>query len=171
MILFEKRAGELIGTMAPVQVNGNLTTSVKFYWGDEEDLQLFIKKTGNENYFPLIWLVTGRDEYPRSNRVRRKAEFVILTRETDRELLNTERIERSFNYVLNPITNSLVELLSKSTISNIVDNKYYTQKFTNYSSSERGKDKNLVNDIWDAIKLTCEVEFNDRTLNICKNAG
>lgn len=159
MIVTEHVVRDIIKGFPEIQL-GTITTNVKFHWGDEKELNRYIQLNKTASY-PLVWLLPSEENYigALGQNVNRVCSFVIATRETRKDLFNNQRYAKSFDVVLNPILGYLVHGLSSSNITSRINDSWKVFKFPNYSASEEG-DENGTIDLWDAIKLDIEVNFN-----------
>jgi len=157
MIVTEHFIQAIVDTIPSVRINQNVSSKPKFHWGDEDELNRYVQLKQNDSY-PLIWLLPTTDNYEGSlgQEVIKECSFIIATRETRKELFNNERYKKSFDTVLQPLTDKLIHGLTTSSISDRVGDKWEVMKFPNYSASS---DENGTIDLWDAIGLTIEVRF------------
>ena len=91
---------------------------------------------------------------------------LILAVETNSEMLYDERLKTTFANVLYPLLDSILDAF---TVSNTLsyDSNFSIMKYGNYSEQAEGTEGEFV-DIWDAIKLTLDVEINDTCLREIK---
>lgn len=162
MIVVEHRIRDIIATMPEIRINDTVSNNPFFHWGGKAELNRYLKAqaAGGTNPYPLIWLLPSNTiQSGRGRQATKTCEFIIATREPREELFNDQRYVQSFDTILNPTTDKLIQGLKKSSISTVL-NEYETFNFPNYAEN----DKNFTIDLWDAIKLTIEVEFNDNCL-------
>ena len=114
----------------------------------------------------MIWLLPTSERYEGSSfqNVIKDCSFVIATRETRKELFNDQRYIKTFDLVLNPLVDYLVQGLTTSNISDRDENEFDLFKHPNYSAES---EENGTIDIWDAIKLDIRVKFKDN-INLIK---
>jgi hypothetical protein len=157
MIVVEHSIRDIVGTMPIVRLNDSVSNKPFFGWGDKAELGRYLKL--KPDVYPLIWLLPSIDNYiNRGQTVNKSCELIIATRETRKEMFNDERYINSFDVILNPTTANLIQGLTKSGISTLVGGTNYgIFKFPNYSEA----DENYTIDLWDAVKLTIEINFND----------
>lgn len=157
MIVVEHMIRAIIEMIPAIQLNPTLLANAKFHWGDEKELNRYVQLKKEDSY-PLIWLLPSPDNYEgaRGQEVIKECSFIIATRETRQELFNDERYIRSFDLVLQPLTDYLIHGLTVSTISDRIGNDWEIMKFPNYSAESL---KNGTIDLWDAIGLTINVRF------------
>lgn len=157
MIVVEHRIRDIVGTMPIVRLNDSVSNKPTFAWGNKFELGRYLKL--KKDSYPLIWLLPSLDNYSnRGQKVNKICEFIIATREVNDELFNDERFLRSFDVILNPTTDKLIQGLTKSGISSLSGGfEWGIFKHPNYQEA----DKHFTVDLWDAVKLTIEVNFND----------
>ena len=159
MIVTEHSIRDIIATFPSIQINRNLLLKAKFHWGDEKELNRYIQLK-KDNTYPLIWLLPTSDEYndvgSNNQSVIKDCSFVIATRETRTELFNDQRYVKTFEVVLNPLTDYLVKGLTESNITERVGTEFSVFKHPNYSDDNT---ENGTIDLWDAVKLDINVKF------------
>lgn len=163
MIIFEERIQELIGIMPPHQ-EGEKTFPIHFYWAkDMKDVNLFLSV--KDQPYPLIILVRSPETIPNrmATEVTRKTRFVLATAERDINKLNTERWQSSYKNTLNPLAESFLDALERSSISRLHEG-IQLDRVPNYSEAHQQKDKENQIDIWDTIVIDCTVSINDNCL-------
>jgi len=155
MIISEHRLRDIVATMPTIRLNDDVSNKPFFHWGDKVELNNYLKT--KESPYPLIWLLPTVDNYiDRGQSLNKTCEIIIATQESREDLFNDQRYINSFDVILNPTTDYLIQGLKKSTISSVFGD-WEIFKFPNYSEA----DKNFTIELWDAVKLTIEVEFND----------
>ena len=166
MIVVEDRLRDLFNQIPEVRKNANNTNKPFFSWGKKEELNKYVLKTDESVLYPLIWLLPSNDDYNSlSERVNKKVTLIIATRETREELFNPQRLKGSYEQVLNPLLDYIIQALQNSSITRITNNDSISIfKEPNYSDNS----ENGVIDKWDAIRLECDVEFNNNCLNTIK---
>lgn len=156
MIVVEHSLRSIVGTIDAIRLNDNVSNTPFFGWGHKHELKRYLLK--KPDAYPLIWLLPTPDPHTdRGTSVLKTCEFVIATRETNKDLYNDERYLRSFDVVLNPLTDTFIQKLRNSKLSAVRDLNWAIFNYPNYSET----DKNFTIDLWDAKKLTIEVKFND----------
>lgn len=138
-----------------------------FKAGDQKELlSFFAQSQGNANY-PLVWLdMPFEEKHFNRKRVDITGLTLILAVETNSEMLYSERLETTFADVLYPLLDKVLDVFSVSnTLS--YDSDFSITKFGNYSEQAEGTEGEFA-DIWDAIKLTLDVEINDTCLRTIK---
>lgn len=134
-----------------------------FKVGDEKELLLFFRQSERSSNYPLIWLVQPYEEqHINRKRVNIRNLSLILAVQTNYDLLNAERMVKTFPILYELLDNILDVFTQSNTLS--FNLKYSIVKFPNYDHSETLTGEGSVVDIWDAIKLTLDVEINDNCL-------
>jgi hypothetical protein len=161
-IVIEDRLREIFDYLPAIN-----TYNPVFKVGDEKELLAFFKQSeGNTNY-PLIWLVQPYEEqHVNRKRVNIDNLSLILAVETNHEMLNSERMDSTFKPILYKLLDNILDVF---TVSNTLsyDSNFRIMKFSNYDHEESGE-SGVVVDIWDAIKLTVNIEINDNCLREIK---
>lgn len=161
MIVAEHRIRDIVSTIPEIRLNDNFSLLPKYHWGDEKELNRWIQEV-KEDAYPLIWLLPSQDDFKGNGiELEKKCDFIIATRENNEELFNDQRYIYSFDTVLNPLCEKLIHGLKVSTISDLINQEWSINKYPNYSNAN----KNGTIDLWDALKLTIKVRFNNNCLN------
>lgn len=156
MIVSEHRLRDIVGTMPEVRLNDSISNKPFFGWGGKAELNRYLAK--KEAPYPLIWLLPTEDDHiNRGQRLSKTCELIIATQESRKDLFNDQRYILSFDTILNPTTDYLIQGLQKASIVSVVSPEWGVFKFPNYSEA----DSNFTIELWDAVKLTIDVEFND----------
>lgn len=168
MIITEHRIRDIVSYIPGIDLNANnLAVQPKFGWGDKQELDRYLLKKKTDSY-PLIWLLPSKDNYIDNGFICEKScTLVIAMLEINADLYNDERYLKSFDLVLNPLTNYLVEGLRNSNISGLVPDEWDILKRPNYSESKFNKSGETISatiDLWDAVELNCAVQFNNEPL-------
>jgi len=157
-IIVEDRLTEMFSMLPPM--NG---FEVVFGCGDNKELQVFLKeKAADSDPYPLIWLV-----YPYvENHLRTKVELnkltFILAVETNKSMLNKERIDETYKKILFPLLDNIKSLFTRANIMNVKD-EYTIIKFPNYSGDDNDTLSSYTTANWDALKVTIDCTIN----NVC----
>ena len=169
MIITEHRIRDIVAEIPGFDLNADyLNVKPKFGWGDKFELDRYLALKKSDSY-PLIWLLPSDEKLTDNNLLcQKQCTLIIAMLETNVSLFNDERYLKSFDIILNPLTNYLVEGLRISSVSKIIDDEWTTYKRPNYSEAKYGKPgetENVTIDLWDAIQLDCNIEFNNEPLN------
>jgi hypothetical protein len=166
MIVLEERLKELFDLLPEIQIKSQLSRKPVFSWGRKEELNRYIETEKSDSY-PLIWLLQPQSETHNrlAKRVTQNVILILATLETRKDLFNQQRWQGSYKNVLNPLAEYVIQALENSSITRLQDSTNITiLKEPNYSDSG----KNGTIDEWDALRIECEVEFNDNCLNTIK---
>lgn len=158
MIVPEKIIAEIVATIPAIQVNAYMLLSPKYGDGDKKELNRWLSKKKDENAYPLVWLLPAKEDHQfYGKELVRKCQFIIATRESNEDLFNSERYLKAFDIVLLPLTEMLIQGLTRSQKTSLVGQDWTISKYPNYSEV----DENFTIDLWDALKLDIEIRFNN----------
>jgi hypothetical protein len=162
MIVVEDILRGIVNQFPSISINGT-DYNCYFGFGNETELNRYITKSNSNNY-PLVWLLPSDDNYNfDSNETAKNISVIIATLERREELMNPERYGASFNYILNPLTDYLIQGLRNSNTTTVTSSNITITKFPNYTESDGS-----VIDKWDAVRINCEVLFNNFCLKPIK---
>ena len=166
MIVVEHILRDIFAQIPEIRIDDNLSVTPKFGWGDKKELDRYLLKMGNK-WFPLIWLLPNTDKHTeRGQRVERTCNIVICTLEERLYLYNDQRYLLSYDTVLNPLTNYVIQGLENSSVTTLRDGEEIF-KHPNYSDTE-AKKKSATIELIDAVRIDCDVEFNNNCLKTIK---
>lgn len=151
----------------PLMDKNGVSYKPLFKIGDHKELLAFFKQTqGNSNY-PLIWLEMPFEEnHINRKRVKLDSLNFILAVETNTEMLYNERLKSTF-LILNDLLDNVLHCFTQAnTIS--YDLNFNISKYGNYSDVETSGVETKFSDIWDAVKLTINLEINNNCLREIK---
>lgn len=169
MIVTEHRIRDIVKEIPGIDLNADyLDVKPKFGWGDKLELNRYLEVKKADSY-PLIWLLPSEERHIENGMLAtRQCTLIIAMLEKDTTLFNDQRYLKSFELVLNPLTNYLVEGLRSSNITWLNEDEWNVFKRPNYSETKynnSGKSENGTIDLWDAVELSCNIEFNNEPLN------
>lgn len=163
MIVVEERLRDLFKLIP--NINGK---SIYYSWGKKEELNRYIigYNKDNKQPYPLVWLLPSEEDHNlSSDKVTKRLSIVLATLETRIELYNAQRYQGSYKTYLNPLTDYVLQALQNSSITRLIEpNSVRVFKEPNYSDRE----ENGTIDKWDAVRIDCEVEFNNNCLKDIK---
>ena len=169
-IIVEHIMRDIFNQIPDININADLSKSIYFGWGNKKELNkqlVTLLKDEDNVVYPLIWLLPSKDNYKDNGlTVTKECSIIVATRETREELLNDQRWQASFQYVLNPTSNYVIEGLRTSGASRILEGEWSIERFSDFSDDEeesREDDKHTI-DLWDAIKIEASVEFTNNCL-------
>ena len=161
MIVVEDKLESLFNQIPDIKVNDNITKKLTFSWGDELEINRYIEKSKSQCY-PLVWLLPTEESYNNSTDLTQKeVSLVIAQLEVRKDLYNGQRWKGTYEHVLNPLTDYIIQAFSNSDTTRITDNDIGIFKHPNYSK----KNENVSIDKWDAVRIDINIEFN----NFCSN--
>jgi len=158
MIVSEDKFALAFEQLPPIQM-----FKPRYESGNDLHLNKYLKEMADSSTspYPLIYQVSNKDDgNDNAQTTKGKFVFILATREKKTELLNSNRLKMSFKNVLIPLAENMFTLFKKAGIFNW-DGTYTIEKFYNYGDG----DKNKTIDIWDAIRLTVELEINNNCIN------
>ena len=171
MIITEHRIRDIVAEIPGFDLNADyLNVKPKFGWGDKFELDRYLALKKSDSY-PLIWLLPSQENHSEDFRLcRRSCTIIIAMLEKDISLFNDQRYLKSYDLVLNPLTNYLVEGIRAANITylNEQEDNWDIEKIPNYSENNYGgteKTSSATIDLWDAVQLDCNIEFNNEPLN------
>lgn len=177
MIVIETLLREIFEQIPPmvyVDINkGESSIPVKFHWGNQDDLTLYMKKE-NGNTTPLIWLVQGDKDEIQAGEVNRKIRLILAKSSEHKTSMNPKVWDTEFVEFLNPLLDLVLKCLNESGVTQIMDRKYSVYREANYSEFERDsqgkKTSTTTIDHWNVITLECELLLQEanqcvRTIN------
>lgn len=164
MIVVEDIITDLVALLPIATFPNAVTKTISFSWGNEYDLNKYLKANIKQGNYPLIWLVTGNENDDRmANVITRKCRFVIAINSVRLSELNPLIWNTDYRITLNPVKDNLLTALDNSGITRIVNaNTVTVRREPNYTS-EKSANKTATIDLWNAIVIDLEVEFNARS--------
>lgn len=145
---------------------GSQTFPVVFGYGDETELNIFLKNKESSDVYPLIWLLYPYDEdHSRTSLEVQNVSF-ILAMDTDSNMENRERIKETFGKVLMPLFFNLRLAFKRANIIS-TNHEYKLVKHPNFSESASRK-ASAGTFIWDALKVTTSFKVIDNCLKEIK---
>lgn len=146
---------QLVDGLPEFKINNTNTKKATFSFGNESEINRYIKSTSGKIY-PLIWLLPSKiDNNIKSNIANSRVSIIVATLENKIDKFNQKRYEDSFKQTLFPVRDYLVHSLDNSGATNIVGGDVSTYEFPNYVK----EDKSISINNWDAIRIECEVDF------------
>jgi hypothetical protein len=167
MIVRENLLKELFSQL-PNVVIGAKSFPVKFHWGGQDDLNLYMREEKN-NKHPLIWLVQDRAEQL-STEQSSNIKLIIAKDSAHKTSRNPIVWETEFDTILNPLFENVLKCLKRSGRTMIVGDRYRVYREANYSEPYRdstGKvdtTKTKTIDHWNVIEFTADINFTESTL-------
>lgn len=137
-------------------VKGSVTKDVKYYWGDNEMLNLWLSENANKEQFPLVWY----DKKPYTKHISSESILIdariILMTSTKKEYWNDERALLNFEQILLPLSNLVVEKIEQSKRVSFADTIItFTdiEKFGLKNDFETGTNKNSATTMYIDAKV------------------
>lgn len=165
MIIPEDILREIVEQMPAIVINSTLTKAPSYHWGDRHELTKYLT-VQQDNAYPLVWLLANDEQHTNNDTfVEKECVIILATRETNKALLNDERLKKSYNVVLNPLLEYMIFGLNSYSKTEILSDTWNVERKPDYNESYyKGDNENYTIDLWDAIKLTIDVRFR----NNCK---
>ena len=171
MIIVEDRFEEMfdvLPSMSNKHVCDKESFKPTFGAGDDKELMSFLIKHKGESIYPLIWLVQPYIENHSKVKVNLNRISIILAVETNTSMLNRERMKTTYNQVLIPLYDNIIELFNKSNTFNfkedhdVVKYPYYSnEKLPGNRETLKSSEMNKTISPWDAMKITISGSFNN----------
>lgn len=153
---------EELFSQIPDIMYGGKSYKVKFGWGNQDDLNLYMKtEAGNKT--PLIWLVQDRTRI-KSTEASRRVKLVLAKSSEHKKSRNPIVWKSEFTDVLNPLFANVLKCFEKSGITTIVNQEYDVYREANYCEYERTekgqqKTENMTIDHWNVIIFEGDILF------------
>jgi len=131
--------------------------------GNDDHLNKFLiaMAKDSKSAYPLIYQVSNSDDQDsRANHTIVNLVLILATRNTQTELLNSNRYAMSYRNVLNPLLENIEKAFYRAGIFDW-DGKYKIEKFMNYGDGKANK----TVDIWDAIRFSTTITINGNCIN------
>lgn len=135
--------------------------AANYKWGDLVHLNKLIKLYGNnrQNPYPIIYNVSNNYGVEKiSGDINyNPLSLVIATQNVNVDWHNGNRWATSYNNILFPLADSIIQAFKKSQVFNW-DGEYKINEFPNFSQT----DENATTDIWDALRIDVRITIIDR---------
>ena len=163
MIVIEEILAQIFTQIPKYKDKNNNEFSIKYEWGSEKDLTLFLK-TISGNKYPLVWLVQGKQtDNIREHNSERRLRLIIAKNSDQKENRNPTVFKSDFKYCLNPLYENVLKCLEKSGVSSIInDGDVEVERRANYTE-ESNESKTFAIDYWNAIILDIDVRFEEKS--------
>lgn len=152
---------EIFNQLPPYIDSNSKSFPIRFEWGDQADLLLFLKSISGNKY-PLIWLVSGEqtvDRYQHS--ISRNCRFIIADNAKNQTNRNPTVWDNEFVKVLNPLLENVLIALERSGVSSI-NGTHIERREANYTEEDLTK----AIDFWNVIVLDINLDIlTDRCVN------
>lgn len=162
MIVVEEILEEIF-TQLPAYVVGAKSYPIKYEWGSEKDLALFLQTIAGNKY-PLVWLVQGKqtDNISHHNSERR-LRLILAKNSNQKTNRNPTVFKTDFKDCLNPLLKNVLTALNKSGVTTILNNgQVEVDKRANYIEESTEKSKTFTIDYWNAIIIDLNVRFQEK---------
>jgi len=164
-IVVEERLQEIIDCFPEVlSLSGRSSHKVIFGYGDEKELNAFLKVRKLEKVYPLIWLLYPYSEKHTNTNVEISKAVFILATSTNATSENKERLDKNFGKILLPLFFTLRKAFRQANIIN-TDSEYNVVKHPNYSNDGEEHDGTFI---WDALRVETDFTIIDTCLKDLK---
>lgn len=173
MTFFEDQIESIVSRMEEVLIfedaldpSRDISRSVKFEWGNSEDLNRFLIEKGEENSVPLIWSVPREDSKLPWGDWERTAELNFCAFEDRTDLLNTQRLKDSYSFkqVLSPMWEDFKKKLRTSGNVRIIEESTKRTLYPNFVIND-SRDPMIM---WDVMKVKFKTQYSEpATLTGC----
>lgn len=158
MIVTETILKDIFSQLPPYIDSGLKSFPIKYEWGDQADLILFLKQISGNKY-PLVWLVNGDEK---SNIVTHKTTRrcrLILAKDSKHVANRNPKVwETEFVNCLNPLLENVLKALERSGVTTILSIENQRRE-ANYTEEDLTK----AVDFWNVIVLDINIEFSEKS--------
>jgi len=158
MIVSEKILKDIFLQLPPYVDSNQKSFSIRFEWGDQADLILYLKQIA-DNKYPLIWLVSGDQSPDRVNHGLTRKCRLILAKDS-KHVTNRNPLvwDTEFENCLNPLLENVYKALERSGVTTIlsVENE---RREANYTEENLLK----ATDFWNVIVLDVTLKFTEKS--------
>jgi len=163
MIVVEEILAEIFTQLPKYKDSKNKEFEIKYEWGSEKDLTLFLK-TISGNKYPLIWLVQGKqtdDVFKHS--AERNLRLILAKNSEQKTNRNPTVFKSDFKDCLNPLLENVLKCFTSSRVTSIINNgQIEVDRRANYTEESK-EDKTFTIDYWNAIILDITVRFEEKS--------
>jgi hypothetical protein len=140
--------------------NGGSEYPVKFGYGDDVELNLFLKSLEGLNQYPLIWFLWPYEYEETKTNVKIEDAVFIIAVDTNNVMQNKERLSETYGKVLMPLFDNFKYVLKNANVTN-TENKYKVTKHPNYGENDKAIPALTI---WDALKIKTSFSINQNCL-------
>lgn len=158
MIVSETILKDIFKQLPPYKDSNDKLFPIKYEWGDQADLLLFLK-TIKGNKYPLVWLVNG-DETPNivTHKLTRRCRLILAKDSNHLTNRNPKVWETEFKDCLNPLLDNVLKALERSGVTKVLSIENQRRE-ANYTEEDLTK----ATDFWNVIVLDINVEFTEKS--------
>lgn len=158
MIVVEDILTEIFAQLPPYKDSNSKDFNIRFEWGDQPDLLLFLK-TIDGNKYPLVWLVTGEENVSRyAHTLTRQCRLILAKDSKHLTNRNPTVWKTEFKDCLNPLLENVLKALERSGVTMIIGD-YTTRREANYTEEDQTK----TTDFWNVIVLDILIQFTEKS--------
>lgn len=158
MIVTETVLKEIFSQLPPYIDGNNKSFPIKYEWGDQADLILFLNQIKGNKY-PLIWLVSG-DERPDivTHSLTRRCRFILAKDSKHVTNRNPTVWDTEFKECLNPLLENVLKALERSGVTTILSIENQRRE-ANYTEEDLTK----ATDFWNVIILDINIKVVEKS--------
>ena len=157
MIVSETLLKEIFTQLPPYLDSKSRSFPIKYEWGDQDDLLLFLKTT-KDNKYPLVWLANGEQTVDRmTHSLTRKCRLILAKDSKNVTNRNPTVFNTEFINCLNHLLENVLKCLERSAVTTIIG-EYTERREANYTE----EDKTKATDFWNVIVLDITVRFEEK---------
>jgi len=158
MIVTETILREIFSQLPPYIDGNNKSFPIKYEWGDQADLILFLKQIAGNKY-PLVWLVNGDQSPDRyAHTLTRKCRLILAKDSKHVTNRNPTVWDTEFSNCLNPLLENVYKALERSGVTMIVSTENERRE-ANYTEEDLLK----ATDFWNVIILDITLKFTEKS--------
>lgn len=147
--------------------NGNVTSDVKFHFGDSKELAKWVRGRSGQEKYPLIWYLIDTVENNNSDFIKSNCSLVLFT-STRQDYYNDTRSLVNFSNILEPLATKVFSLVDSNpqiqTIFRDDQNMYQSFDLPNYGIDDIDTKLKGTIDIVDAKRIEFQARFNKKCL-------
>lgn len=158
MIVTETILKEIFSQLPPYIDGNSKSFPIKYEWGDQSDLILFLKQI-KDNKYPLVWLVNGDEKSDIvTHKTTRRCRLILAKDSNHITNRNPKVWETEFENCLNPLLGNVLKALERSGVTKILSIENQRRE-ANYTEEDSTK----ATDFWNVIVLDINVEFTEKS--------
>lgn len=133
----ESNLEQLFDKLPPAKDSGGKDFKVRFNWGNQNALNLFLSQFKEKTKYPLIWLIEGEDtEDTIAKTIRRPVKLFIAKQSTHQTNTNPIIWDSEFKNTLDPIYENVKTALISGGNTNVIDRIFKAKRLANFSDKD-----------------------------------
>lgn len=162
MINGVKRITELMDNLPEITV-GTKDHGIRFDFGTQKDLNKWLKLNRNRSKYPLVWLLTPTNQAGSKGNIAGTYSIILATLNKDVNMGNRERLRRSFDLVIDPLTDIVLNAFYRASSIDYIEREVGAADYYNYSEDDVSHEST---EIWDARRLDVNIGINGNCLRL-----